>query len=358
VAVLFHVRGIIGYNEVWRRLLTVKLELDLGEEKDLSLIYGRLDKSLRIIEEALGIQASMRGNKIFLQGEKEAVNRAETFVKELQLVNSNGYTLNPEDIRYVINAVEDSRLREPSKVDASPHLREYLLSTIPVSSKKRFIVPRSETQRKYVEAIRKYDMVIGIGPAGTGKTYLAMAMAINALIKKQVSRIILARPAVEAGERLGFLPGDLYEKVNPYLRPLYDALFDMMEAEKAQRFIDSGVIEIAPLAFMRGRTLNDSFIILDEAQNTTSEQMKMYLTRLGFNSKTVITGDITQIDLPSGKASGLVEVEKVLDGIRELTFIYFSEKDVVRHRLVQQIIRAYEKFESSRNEDEKRHTKG
>ena len=192
-------------------------------------------------------------------------------------------------------------------------------------------------------------MVIGIGPAGTGKTYLAMAMAINALLKKQVSRIILARPAVEAGERLGFLPGDISEKVNPYLRPLYDALFDMMEVEQVDRLIDKGIIEIAPLAFMRGRTLNDAFIILDEAQNTTSEQMKMYLTRLGFNSKTVITGDITQIDLPAGTASGLVETEKILKGIKGLCFVYFSEKDVVRHKLVQEIVKAYEKFEKDRN---------
>lgn len=189
-------------------------------------------------------------------------------------------------------------------------------------------------------------MVLGIGPAGTGKTYLAMAMAINALMKKQVSRIILARPAVEAGERLGFLPGDLYEKITPYLRPLYDALYDMMDAEKAHHLIESGVIEIAPLAFMRGRTLNDSFIILDEAQNTTSEQMKMYLTRLGFNSKTVITGDKTQVDLPPGKTSGLIEVESMLKDIEELKFIYFTEKDVVRHKLVQQIIKAYEKYET------------
>lgn len=191
--------------------------------------------------------------------------------------------------------------------------------------------------------------MIGIGPAGTGKTYLAMAMAINAYMKKQISRIVLARPAIEAGEKLGFLPGDLYEKVNPYLRPLYDALFDMMEAEKAAKLIERGVIEIAPLAFMRGRTLNDSFIILDEAQNTTSEQMKMYLTRLGFNSKTVITGDVTQIDLPSGKTSGLVEVIKILKDIDGINFIYFSEKDVVRHKLVQEIVKAYEKHE-------KRHT--
>jgi phosphate starvation-inducible PhoH-like protein len=309
------------------------------------LIYGRLDKSLKIIEEALGIEASIRGNKIFLQGKEKAVNRAKKFIKELQLLNTNGYIINPEDIKYIIKAFDVTAFEDPSA-----SLKEFFLSTIPVSSKKKFIVPRSEAQKRYIDTIRKYDMVIGIGPAGTGKTYLAMAMAINALVKKQVSRIILARPAVEAGERLGFLPGDLYEKVTPYLRPLYDALFDMMEAEKAHKLIEQGIIEIAPLAFMRGRTLNDSFIILDEAQNTTSEQMKMYLTRLGFNSKTVITGDITQIDLPTGKTSGLIEAEKILEDIKELRIIYFTEKDVVRHKLVQEIIKAYEKFEKGRND--------
>ncbi len=316
-------------------------------EKDLPLIYGRLDKSLKIIEEALGINASMRGSRIFLQGAEKAVNRAKKFISELQLLNTNGYIINPEDIRYLIKASDVTSLENPAS-----SLKEFFLSTIPVSSKKRFIVPRSDTQKKYIEAIRRFDMVIGIGPAGTGKTYLAMAMAINSLLTKQVSRIILARPAVEAGERLGFLPGDLYEKINPYLRPLYDALFDMMDAEKAHRLIEQGIIEIAPLAFMRGRTLNDSFIILDEAQNTTSEQMKMYLTRLGFNSKTVITGDITQIDLPSGKPSGLIEVKKILKNIKELCFVYFTEKDVVRHKLVQRIIKAYEKFEQARDKND------
>jgi phosphate starvation-inducible PhoH-like protein len=304
------------------------------------------------MEEALGIEASIRGSKVFLQGEEESVNKAHQFIRELYAINSNGYVINPEDVKYLLKAFNNKDSTQQEQIVKKypfSSLKEYFLSTIPVSSKKKFIVPRSEAQKKYIDAIKQYDMVIGIGPAGTGKTYLAMAMAINALIKKQVSRIILARPAVEAGEKLGFLPGDLYEKVSPYLRPLYDALFDMMEAEKAYRLIDKGIIEIAPLAFMRGRTLNDSFIILDEAQNTTSEQMKMYLTRLGFNSKTIITGDITQIDLPPGKVSGLIEAEKILKGIKGLCFVYFSEKDVVRHKLVQDIIKAYEKFEKSRN---------
>jgi len=310
------------------------------------LIYERFDKSLKILEEALGIEASIRGNKILINGDEKAVNTAERLIRELKSISTDGYIIKPEDIRFALRA-----LKESDAAGTEFSLKELFLNTIPVSSKNKFIVPRSETQKRYIDAIRKYDMVIGIGPAGTGKTYLAMAMAINALLKKQVSRIILARPAVEAGEKLGFLPGDLYEKVNPYLRPLYDALFDMMEAEKAYKLIERGVIEIAPLAFMRGRTLNDSFIILDEAQNTTSEQMKMYLTRLGFNSKTVITGDVTQIDLPTAKVSGLVEAEKILKDVEDVCFIYFSEKDVVRHRLVQQIIKAYERFERARSEE-------
>jgi phosphate starvation-inducible PhoH-like protein len=287
-----------------------------------------------------------------LQGEEEAINRARKIVKELQLINAEGYSISPEDIKFIIRAIDKSPVDDPSVL-----FREFLSSTIPLSSKRKFIVPRSVNQRRYIEAIRQYDMVIGIGPAGTGKTYLAMAMAINALLKKEVSRIVLARPAIEAGEKLGFLPGDIYEKVNPYLRPLYDALFDMMEAEKAHRLIEKGIIEIAPLAFMRGRTLNDSFIILDEAQNTTSEQMMMYLTRLGFNSKTVITGDVTQIDLPPGKTSGLVEAERILKGIKGLRFIYFTKRDVVRHKLVQQIIRAYEKFKKTGKTGEERKPK-
>ncbi len=310
------------------------------------------------MEEALGIEASIRGNKVFLHGDKRSVDKAEQFIKEYYSINSDGYSISPDDIRYALKAIDTS---EPDRISGqdeagpksgSTSLKDFFSSNIPVSSKRKFIVPRSENQKQYIEAIKKYDMVIGIGPAGTGKTYLAMAMAINALLKKQVSRIILARPAVEAGERLGFLPGDLFEKVNPYLRPLYDALFDMMENEKASALIEKGVIEIAPLAFMRGRTLNDSFIILDEAQNTTSEQMKMFLTRLGFNSKTVITGDITQIDLPAGRISGLVEAKMILGEIKDLSFVYFSEKDVVRHKLVQKVIRAYDKFEKSRKSEQ------
>ncbi|MBM4141141.1 MAG: PhoH family protein [Nitrospira sp.] len=310
--------------------------MELDSEKEVHLLYGGLDKNLKIIEETLGITASYRGNKIFLQGDNKSVEEAERIIQDIRAISSEGYTLNPEDIRYATRYALEGEYTS---------LKDLFLNNIPVSSKKRFIIPKTETQKKYIDAIKSFDMVIGIGPAGTGKTYIAMAMAVNALLKKQISRIVLARPAVEAGEKLGFLPGDMYEKVSPYLRPLYDALFDMMEAEKVSKLLERGIIEIAPLAFMRGRTLNDSFIILDEAQNTTSEQMKMYLTRLGFNSKTVITGDITQIDLPSGKTSGLIEAERILSNIEGITFIYFSEKDVVRHRLVQEIIKAYERYE-------------
>jgi phosphate starvation-inducible PhoH-like protein len=234
--------------------------------------------------------------------------------------------------------------------DDRVNLKDIFLDTVYITSQKRPIAPKGLAQKDYIDAMRKYDIVFGIGPAGTGKTYLAMAMAVSSLTKGEVNRIILARPAVEAGENLGFLPGDLYEKVNPYLRPLYDALHDMMRYEKANRMIQQGAIEVAPLAFMRGRTLNDSFVILDEAQNTTSEQMKMFLTRLGFSSKAVITGDVTQIDLPNGKISGLVESQKILQGIEGIKFVFFSKKDVVRHQLVQDIIEAYERLEQSRRQ--------
>ncbi|MBI5641332.1 MAG: PhoH family protein [Nitrospirae bacterium] len=310
--------------------------IEFDSEKEYPALFTNLEKSLRFLEESLGISASSRGNKIFLKGDDRRVKTAEKLIKDLRLLSTEVPMLNPEDIRFAIKSVSEG---------GEISMKDLFLDNIPVSSKRRFIIPKTDNQKKYIEAIRRFDIVIGIGPAGTGKTYLAMAMAINAFLKKQVSRIVLARPAIEAGEKLGFLPGDMYEKVNPYLRPLYDALFDMMETEKASKLIERGVIEIAPLAFMRGRTLNDSFIILDEAQNTTSEQMKMYLTRLGFNSKTVITGDITQIDLPPGKSSGLIEIARILEGIDDIRFCYFSEKDVVRHKLVQAIVKAYEKHE-------------
>jgi len=272
-----------------------------------------------------------------LKGTDEQVRTAENLIHDLRELSKQGYSLRPEDIRFAVRALSEGE---------SMSLKELFLNNIPVSSKRRFIIPKTANQKRYLDSIKGFDIVFGIGPAGTGKTYLAMAMAVNALLKKEVTRIVLARPAIEAGEKLGFLPGDIQEKVNPYLRPLYDALYDMMEAEKVMSLMERGVIEIAPLAFMRGRTLNDAFVILDEAQNTTTEQMKMFLTRLGFNSKAVITGDVTQIDLPSNRASGLVEVMKILEGIGGITFVSFSERDVVRHKLVQAIIKAYERYEN------------
>ncbi|MBI5074573.1 MAG: PhoH family protein [Nitrospirae bacterium] len=306
-------------------------------ESELPFLFTSLEKNLKLIEESLGISASYRGNRIFLKGPEQQVRIAESLIHDLRQLSMQGYSLRPEDIRFAVRALSEGN---------GMSLKELFLNNIPVSSKRRFIIPKTENQKRYLDSIKEFDIVFGIGPAGTGKTYLAMAMAVNALLKKEVSRIVLARPAIEAGEKLGFLPGDIQEKVNPYLRPLYDALYDMMEAEKVMSLMERGVIEIAPLAFMRGRTLNDAFVILDEAQNTTTEQMKMFLTRLGFNSKAVVTGDVTQIDLPSNRASGLVEVMKILDGIGGITFVSFSERDVVRHKLVQAIIKAYESYEN------------
>jgi phosphate starvation-inducible PhoH-like protein len=261
---------------------------------------------------------------------------AEKVLKDLAELVENGYALKFEDVKLAMRAHE---------AHPETSIKEIFSEAILVGAGKKQIIAKTGNQKLYVEAIRKHDIVFGIGPAGTGKTYLAMAMAVSALVNKEVNRIILTRPAVEAGEKLGFLPGDIYEKVHPYLRPLYDALYDMMDAEKVARLVERGTIEVAPLAFMRGRTLNDSFIVLDEAQNTTSEQMKMFLTRMGFNSKSVITGDITQVDLPSDRASGLIEVMKILESVKGIEFIKFTDKDVVRHRLVQQIIKAYQKYE-------------
>lgn len=290
-----------------------------------------------MIEDTLNVTLTIRGNKLIIHGEDDIdIERTEQIIEEIRAVNREGYIVKPEDIMHSIQGIKEGK---PVSVLG------LFQGGIPLPSKKRVIIPKTETQKEYMEAMFKYDIVFGIGPAGTGKTYLAMAMAIHFLLTRQVSRIVLVRPAVEAGERLGFLPGAIEEKVSPYLRPLYDALYDMLDLDRASKLIEKGAIEIAPLAFMRGRTLNDAFIILDEAQNTTTEQMKMYLTRLGFGSKTVITGDITQIDLPSQKVSGLVEALKILKDIEGIKTIYFTDRDVVRHRLVQKIIKAYEKHE-------------
>jgi len=317
---------------------TFAVNLTIENEQSLPSLYGDLDKNLRLIENTYGVALLARGNRIQIEGEEKAVSKVERLITQLADMLAQGVIYQKDDVRDAIHAYSSN---------SSASLKDIFQNAVPVSSKKRPVAPKNETQRIYIEAIRQYDIVFGIGPAGTGKTYLAMATAVSALLRREVSRIILVRPAVEAGEKLGFLPGDLYEKINPYLRPLYDALYDMIESEKANKLIERGDIEIAPLAFMRGRTLNDSFIILDEAQNTTSEQMKMFLTRLGFNSKTVITGDITQVDLPSGRGSGLIEVQKILEGIEDIRFVYFTNKDVVRHKLVQQIIKAYERHEAA-----------
>jgi phosphate starvation-inducible PhoH-like protein len=322
---------------------TFAVNLTIENEQSLPSLYGDLDKNLRLIENTYGVVLHARGNRIQIEGEEKAVSKVGHLITQLADMLAKGIIFQKDDVRDAIHAYSSN---------SSAALKDIFQKAVPVSSRKRPVAPKNETQRRYIEAIRQYDIVFGIGPAGTGKTYLAMAMAVSALLRREVSRIILVRPAVEAGEKLGFLPGDLYEKINPYLRPLYDALYDMIESEKANKLVERGDIEIAPLAFMRGRTLNDSFIILDEAQNTTSEQMKMFLTRLGFNSKTVITGDITQIDLPSGRGSGLIEVQNILEGIEDIRFVYFTNKDVVRHKLVQQIIKAYEHYEAANDEQQ------
>ena len=303
-------------------------------------LFGEFNSNLQRIADALDVSINARGNTVFIQGDSIASSLAKNILNQLYGLLENSYPIYPNDVDYAVRILsEDDRIK----------LKDIFLDTVYVTSKKRSVIPKSRAQKEYIDAIRSSDMVFGIGPAGTGKTYLAMAMAVAALSKGEVDRIILTRPAVEAGEALGFLPGDLAEKVDPYLRPLYDALHDMMRFEKVSNLTDQGVIEVAPLAFMRGRTLNDSFIILDEAQNTTSEQMKMFLTRLGFNSKAVITGDITQIDLPVDKPSGLIEAKNIFQGIEGIKIVFFSKKDVVRHGLVQEIIKAYEDLDASKN---------
>ena len=305
-------------------------------------LFGSFDENIKMIENEFSVSVISRGSELKVTGEAENVSRATKAINGLLVLINKGETLSEQNVRYVISLVGEG---------AEDKLESMSSDCICISAKGKPIKPKTLGQKRYTQAIKDNTIVFGVGPAGTGKTYLAVAMAVTAFRQKQVNRIILTRPAVEAGEKLGFLPGDLQQKVDPYLRPLYDALFDMLGAESFQRCQERGSIEVAPLAYMRGRTLDDSFIILDEAQNTTREQMKMFLTRLGFNSKMVITGDVTQVDLPDGKKSGLVEVIKILKNIEDIDTVRFSEKDVVRHRLVQDIVKAYEKNEQ-RNKQE------
>jgi phosphate starvation-inducible PhoH-like protein len=306
-------------------------------------LLGQHDLHIKMMQKNLGVKIHVRGSAAEIEGDPVDVELSTRVLKQLYGLLEKGYPVYGSDVDYAIRILSG---------DGRANLQDIFLDTIYISSHKRVITPKSVAQKTYIDAIRRHDIVFGIGPAGTGKTYLAMAMAVSELVKNNYVRIILTRPAVEAGEKLGFLPGDLAEKVNPYLRPLYDALHDMVDYERAHKLVERGTIEVAPLAFMRGRTLNDSFVILDEAQNTTPEQMKMFLTRLGYGSKAVITGDVTQIDLPAGKPSGLKEAWRILNGIEGIRFVTFTEKDVARHRLVQDIITAYERDETQGKSDD------
>jgi phosphate starvation-inducible PhoH-like protein len=297
-------------------------------------LFGHHNNNLDKICEAFNVQINTRGNSILVNGDLKNVDLTEKLIQELYALLEQNISFGEEDMDAAINTIKNNN---------NSHLKDLFLTTVYKTVRNRPITPRNPSQQKYVAALKSNDILFSIGPAGTGKTYLAMAMAMAAFSRGDIKRIILTRPAVEAGETLGFLPGDLAQKINPYLRPLYDALYDMMDFEKVQGLIEQEIIEIAPIAFMRGRTLNDAFVILDEAQNTTSEQMKMFLTRIGYGTKAIVTGDITQIDLPGGKKSGLIEAAKLLKGIKGIDFIYFSKKDVVRHKLVSKIIDAYEK---------------
>ena len=308
-------------------------------ESGIETLFGSYDENLKHLESLFHVQIRTQGHDLLVDGEAPGPDNVDRVVGQLSSLLRDGFKLSNTDVRTASDMVARDNL-----VD----LREHFLKGSLTPGGRRRVAPKSVNQRRYLDAIEAHDIVFGIGPAGTGKTYLAMAQAVSFLVAKKVSRIVLARPAVEAGEKLGFLPGDLQEKVNPYLRPLYDALYDMLDVERVARYLERGTIEIAPIAFMRGRTLNDAFVILDEAQNTTTEQMKMFLTRLGFGSKAVITGDITQIDLPAGRMSGLVQAMTVVDGIEGISFVRFDEQDVVRHKLVQQIVKAYDAFEGTK----------
>src|SRR6059058_5223924 len=303
--------------------------------------FGTLDENVRLLEDSLRVRTHLHDTRLTIEGEQDNVDRAVTIVEEYNHLTRHGRRLSSSEVKSLMRVATEEPHESPRSMFEHSRARSF---------GKKQVTPKGANQRHYMEEIEKHDMVFATGPGGTGKTYLAVAMAVSALLTKQVNRIILARPAVEAGERLGFLPGTLQQKIDPYMRPLYDALYDMLDADKLERFLEKGIIEVAPLAFMRGRTLNDSFVILDEAQNTTSEQMKMFLTRLGFNSKAVITGDITQVDLPSGRRSGLIEAIEVVGKVEGISFVYFTERDVVRHSLVQRIIRAYEEYDNSKLE--------
>ena len=307
-------------------------------EAGVSTLFGAYDDNLRQLESLLNVRIRTQGHELLVEGDAGSTAKVARLVEQLgELINA-GHSISDRDVKTAAQLVAE---------DASVDLRDHFLKDGQLrTAGKRRIAAKSANQRRYLEAIDQYDIVFGIGPAGTGKTYLAMAQAVSYLLAKKVSRIVLVRPAVEAGEKLGFLPGDLQEKVNPYLRPLYDALYDMLDVEKAEKYLERGAIEVAPLAFMRGRTLNDAFVILDEAQNTTTEQMKMFLTRLGFGSKAVVTGDVTQIDLPGGRTSGLVQAMEVVGKVEGISFVYFDERDVVRHKLVQAIVKAYDAYGS------------
>lgn len=320
-------------------------KISFADHHLLKNLCGEHDKHLKLIENLEPVQIKAWGNYISIAGKEGNVRKISVMLQQLYSIMEKGWHIHTSDIDYAHRILSE---------DVTFELARIFLDTVFISSKKRIITPKSIAQRLYIEYMRNFDMVFAIGPAGTGKTYLAMAMAVSYLLEKKVQRIILARPAVEAGERLGFLPGDLAEKVNPYLRPLYDALYDMIDLERATSLINKGLIEVAPLAFMRGRTLNDSFVILDEAQNTTSEQMKMFLTRLGFGSKAVITGDVTQVDLPQERVSGLIEAERILKNIARIRFVHFSEIDVVRHPLVQDVIKAYAVLDKERKANSKK----